>query len=102
MKMIKNIHNDIELNNNKQGKRYAYYALRDGDSHKIVMCIEDVDGFRPIESDSVKNLTESEAKTIAEAMNFNIGMKDENTIDFIVLSTMRGRRKNPYEIDGRN
>ena len=98
--MIKRI-NGIELNNNEQGKRYVYCSFRDGDSHKIVMCIEDQDGFRPVELDSLKNLTESDAKRIAMDMNFVIGIEDEDAINRIVLSTMRGRRKSSYEIDAR-
>lgn len=96
--MIKYVSNNIELNNDKKGNRYVYYPLRDGDSHRIVMCIENQDGFRPVKSDLLENLSESEAKTVAENMNFNIGMEDEDTISFIVLSTMRGRKKSAQEI----
>ena len=49
--MIKYVSNNIELNNDKKGNRYVYYPLRDGDSHRIVMCIENQDGFRPVKSD---------------------------------------------------
>tara|TARA_B100001093_G_C26728459_1_gene971072 strand:- start:680 stop:976 length:297 start_codon:yes stop_codon:yes gene_type:complete len=96
--MIKYVSNNIELNNHKKGNRYVYYPLRDGDSYRIVMCIEDQNGFRPVKSDLLENLSKSEAKTVAETMNFNIGMEDEHTISWIVLSTMRGRRKSSQEI----
>lgn len=82
----------IELDNNKQGKRYVYYARRNGNTHEIVMCIENEEGYRPVQSEFCINLEEEEAKNMAYAMNSNMGMDNKKENAMIVGTTMRARR----------
>lgn len=81
----------IELDNKKKGKRYVYYAKRNGDTHEIVMCIENEDGYRSVQSELCINLDEEEAKEMAYTMNFNMGMVDKKENAMIVASTMTAR-----------
>lgn len=81
----------IELDNKEQGKKYVYYAKRNGNTHEIVMCIENEDGYRPVQSAFCINLNEEEAQNLAYTMNSNMGMADKKENAMIVASTMTAR-----------
>ncbi len=90
------VNDEIKLDNDKTGRRYVYYAKHmnnDVNQYEIVMCIEDEQGFRPIDHPDFKHMEKKEAKAEAEALNKAMGMDDSKQNLFIVASTMRRRNR---------
>lgn len=85
---------ELNLDNSSKGSRYVYYAksMNNNVNHyQIVMCIENEQGFRPIDHPDFMHLEQKEAKAEAEALNKTMGMNDIKQNMFIVGSTMRKR-----------
>ena len=91
---MKRVKDELELDNGKKGSRYVYYAKsmnNDINQYQIVMCIENEQGFRPIDHPDFKHMEKKEAQEEAEALNKAMGMNDSKENMFIVGSTMRKR-----------
>ena len=88
------IKDELKLDNSSKDRRYVYYAKsmnNNVNQYEIVMCVEDEQGFRPIDHPDFMHLEKKEAKVEAEALNKAMGMNDIKQNLFIVSSTMRRR-----------
>ena len=88
------IKDELKLDNSNKDHKFVFYAKHMNNNmnhYEIVLCIEDEQGFRPIDHPDFMHLEQKEAKVQAETMNKTMGMNDIKQNMFIVSSTMRKR-----------